>query len=118
MVIAIATEIAWCAGFFDGEGSCCLRRYKNQGCGISLQIKQTKGPDLLDRVQSILGGKVYGPYQQKNRNHSEYWDWRLDSYYSVANAYNLLYDYLGDVKRSQIESKLQEFRDVKGEISW
>ncbi len=47
-----ATEIAWCAGFFDGEG--CISR-PNNGKYIQLRIAQ-KNPDALYRFSKVFGG--------------------------------------------------------------
>jgi len=67
------TDLAWCAGFFDGEGHVsCHRSYPNEKTGrVSAQLyanvpqmEDNKG--ILDHFQSIIGfGKIKGPYKTK-----------------------------------------------------
>jgi hypothetical protein len=50
-------DIAWAAGIFEGEGSCCLQRY---GFFIALFQKERW---LLDRLRALFGGSVNDGYQ-------------------------------------------------------
>jgi hypothetical protein len=55
-------EMAWAAGFFDGEGSIHLHKYPNNSHDhIMISIKQT-AIEPLERFQTAVGcGKIYGP---------------------------------------------------------
>jgi len=60
-------EIAWAAGFFEGEGTIMLVRNK---CAGSVAVGQKfRGP--LDRLQSLFGGSVI-PVQK-----GHHWQWSL-----------------------------------------
>lgn len=93
------TELAWAAGFFDGEGHCawqgrCLRTQANQ-CDTQ----------PLERLASILEvGKIYGPIIKiGNRRHQ--WCWRA---YGVAAivAMEAIYPWLSTIKRAQWDEAL------------
>lgn len=63
------TDLAWAAGFFDGEGTVGL--WKNNGGSPGLGRKRLsasvsqKPREPLDHFVSICGGKVNGPYKQQ-----------------------------------------------------
>mgnify|MGYP001597965492 CR=1 FL=1 len=61
-------EIAWAAGFFDGEGSVGVQRDRC-GCAryLSLQIGQ-RDPRPLQRFQALFGGNLCGPYTNRSRS--------------------------------------------------
>lgn len=54
------TDLAWAAGLFEGEGSITC-----SGRAPRLQLKMTD-PEPVERFCEILGGTLYGPYE----NHS------------------------------------------------
>lgn len=55
-----STELAWAAGFFDGEGYTGVR-YKPRSCTLYVDVSQTD-PRPLYRLMKAIGGKVRGPY--------------------------------------------------------
>src|SRR5262245_61060169 len=63
-------QLAWAAGFFDGEG--CVTSSDNRSARPMLFITQ-HDPRVLRRFWKVIGqGKVYGPYRSgwryKDRN--------------------------------------------------
>ena len=92
------TELAWAAGFFDGEGHVRC----NVGGRIALTIAQID-PTVLIRFQSAMGGlgKLYGPYKQKVPNGHEYWQYSVNGFVKVQQVLVLLWSYLSLVKREQ-----------------
>jgi len=65
-------ELAWCAGFVDGEASVDVFRGF-----IHIQQNQV---EPLRKLQSILGGRINGPYTRTRRiieSGSPFWYWRL-----------------------------------------
>jgi len=63
------TDVAWCAGFFDGEGHVGYHRSRPSKSGIvspllSASVPQnTENIETLEFFQSVIGfGKLYGPY--------------------------------------------------------
>src|SRR5690349_5311058 len=60
------TELAWAAGFFDGEGSSKLDRRKDRAY-ISIQIGHVE-PGPLHRFRAAVGaGNVTGPYDHNSK---------------------------------------------------
>src|SRR6266508_3555112 len=66
-------ELAWAAGFFDGEGTTWVhgefdKTSKNHGKhppAVSISISNTN-TDMLERFKKAVGrGRVYGPYNHK-----------------------------------------------------
>lgn len=90
------TDLAWAAGFIDGEGSWTSRKTKFGTYQIYLQVQQ-KGREPLDRLARILpNGKIY---QLKNR--PEIFKFNISKRSWVIEAYELLKPYMCSVKIEQ-----------------
>jgi hypothetical protein len=94
-------ELAWAAGFFDGEGCTSYRKKSKPQWGAQVSITQFH-PETLERFQSAVGGKVYGPYQRNDGK--EFWQWRASSKADGFTALQKLWPYLGSLKREQAAS--------------
>jgi hypothetical protein len=77
--------MAWCAGFFDGEGVALYL-----GGKPVLQVSFSS-PEPLHRLRNSLNGRVYGPYYSVVRrgNHDEieriwYWQCRGETAQAAA----------------------------------
>ena len=76
------TELAWLAGWIEGEGTFCVtsgvggnsgKRYQR----VCLNAVSTD-LDVLEYVRSIAGGRVYGPYNNGTwPNGKPYYQWTL-----------------------------------------
>lgn len=88
------TELAWAAGFFDGEGYCgSARRPK-------LVISQNE-PETLYRFQAAVGiGKVTGPYDYPYKK-NPFWRYSTGSIDNTNVAITKLWPYLSRPKRRQ-----------------
>jgi len=54
------TDVAWAAGFFDGEGHIGLERRNDRRGQIYLRLTTTqKTPEALRRLQKLFGGRVF-----------------------------------------------------------
>lgn len=54
-------ELAWAAGFFEGEGSVFV--HSSPSYPVAASLDQTEGEALIRRFHAAVGkGKVYGPY--------------------------------------------------------
>jgi len=70
------TDIAWCAGFFDGEGHVSYHRsYPNANTGrVSAQLyanvpQNTDNIEVLEFFKSVIGfGEIRGPYKTPKGN--------------------------------------------------
>jgi NADH-quinone oxidoreductase subunit G len=99
----VSHELAWCAGFYDGEGSAGY--YRNGGRWSRVQM--TAGQNdraALDRMRAALGGAVRGPYIRRD-GRGQY-VWAIESLAGFRKAMALMWPWLGDVKREQMASAL------------
>ncbi len=97
-------ELAWAAGFFDGEGHV---RFASSGKGpyITLEIKQVAA-DPLHRFQRAIGaGRVNGPYSSTG-NKRPYWVYWASSWSDVQIVVALLWKWMGIIKKAQAASAL------------
>jgi hypothetical protein len=103
----IREDLAWAAGFLDGEGNfrCQLRR-NGRGGVLGIHAAQVDRRPL-DRLAAILGGAVYGPYKQRVENHSEYYSWSLYRTAKAKEAIALLLPFLSEPKREQAQRALE-----------
>jgi hypothetical protein len=111
-------ELAWAAGFFDGEGCAGLyvhrpRRGKER-LYAHIQVEQAH-KEVLDRFLAAVGvGKIYGPYQ-RGRTHGHLGDkqiWKYTAYGSkkAQRIFDLLSPFLGSVKRDQLADLVGQCR--------
>lgn len=108
-------ELAWAAGFYDGEGGCYAHLDKRDGSvRIQISLKQV---DIrpLERFKSAVGvGNIRGPYQGNKAYHQGQYRW----YAYSQNAYTFLekiYDYLSEPKKEQINKVLLKIEENKKE---
>jgi hypothetical protein len=90
-------ELAWAAGFFDGEGSFKLGDHKYAQATID-QVD----PEVLYKFQASVGfGVVSGPYTKKNPAHLPQYRWAVYRFDLTQQVLILLWPWLGSVKRAQ-----------------
>ena len=104
-------DLAWAAGFFDGEG--CFS-FTDKAAYASVSIVQVeRGP--LDRFMAAVGGlgKIYGPYFQvyPGRMSTHPWhQYRADRREHVQAIAAMLWFKLGDAKRIQALTVLKKLQ--------
>jgi hypothetical protein len=64
-VLVDREELAWAAGFFDGEG--CFS-YSEAGQYVCISITQSERHPLDRFCEAVGTGKVHGPYRQHQRD--------------------------------------------------
>jgi len=109
-------DIAWIAGFFDGEGNigCVRRKY----VGLHVQIGQAD-PELLERIRDTLDfGKVYGPYRAggsfTTRNgFKPKWLWMVQGFERVQAFAAMVWPWLSTRRRDQVRQTLAAFAEHK-----
>jgi hypothetical protein len=71
-------ELAWAAGFFDGEGTICTQGAKETTKRyLKIRVAHCE-PQPLRRFADAVGlGNVTGPNAQKNPAWSPYYSWQL-----------------------------------------
>ncbi len=121
-------ELAWAAGFFDGEGWANAvaqtgRNYRQPRA----QINQSDGsgvPAVLQRFLSVVGVGRIGRPERKQGRIDRYW-WIASSRPDVSRVAELLEPWLGDVKCREFEDalgprprSLSPFRSSSEWIAW
>jgi hypothetical protein len=99
--------LAWCAGFFDGEGS----TYVAAGYGVALTIQQNHR-EPLERFREAIGypphvAHIYGPYVYKDKTKYGRYELRINGMDRVNAVLDLLWPWLGTAKREQAERTRQ-----------
>lgn len=92
-------EIAWAAGFWDGEGCC----YRGKGGDLRMSISQCS-PEPLERFQKAIGfGNVTGPYGYPDKPEwRPAWFWRVQGR-KAHQAMALLLPLVSTEKRAQYQ---------------
>ena len=68
----MSEDVAWCAGFFEGEGHISFTvRKRDNASWLSIAVAQVHR-EPLDKFAEVLGGKVYGPYGPYSTNKKAY----------------------------------------------
>jgi len=99
----MSTELAWAAGFFDGDGSTCTtKQYKVKPRRLKLQIGQCH-PFVLERFcAAVEEGKVYGPYHKTSAlTKRPYWLYHIENDLKVNRVLDKLWPYLSQQKKAQ-----------------
>lgn len=104
--MTVETELAWAAGFVDGEGCFHTGSAVHKG-GIRLQVSQA---DLrpLKRLKVIAGlGYINGPYGPYGVSKKPIWYFKLN----VADTKLFLpriWPYMSEPKKEQVQAALQK----------
>jgi hypothetical protein len=107
------TELAWAAGFFDGEGSTMVARCKPKAVEyyyFRLSVGQTN-PETLERFQRAVGGMgaISGPRLRKD-GRKPFWQWQLTGQKGIE-VMEQLWPYLSEEKRNQYVRARAEIRE-------
>lgn len=96
-------QLAWVAGFFDGEGHVSEHSDGRASHRPMLAISQKeRGP--LDRVEAAVGfGRVRGPYTSNGRTKHVY---QLTSFEHIQAFCAMVWVWLGPTKREQFRRVL------------
>lgn len=108
-------DLAWAAGFIDGEGSVSVCKNGKKYKRLSLAVAQAGNKEPLDKLHSIFGGYIGGPYKQKNKNHTPYFVWSITNFRVIQEIYEKLKPYLM-VKAHAFEDGISEIYAYKKEI--
>ncbi len=109
-------DLAWAAGFFDGEGCtglCVKKKGGNTYCYPRIMVGQ-KDRDVLDKFKACVGGlgKIYGPYKHTNSGCYVY-HYQVTNIPDVQKVLELLWPYLGDIKRIQAQGAFHKRHYVR-----
>lgn len=96
-------ELAWAAGFFDGEGCTYAMKRSDAYTRVALDVGQVN-KDTLERFRAAVGGlgSVVGPYSHRARPQSKpIYQYRASSFEDVQAVLAMLWAWLGPHKREQ-----------------
>lgn len=94
-------ELAWAAGFYDGEG-CTFTSV--DGGRVTMQVLITQvDRRVLDRFQAAVGGlgKVYGPRRRVAANQRDYFVFAAYRFEHSQAVIAMLWRFLSEQKREQ-----------------
>ena len=99
-------ELAWAAGFFDGEGNTRSSVRGPRWATFIVQIKNTD-PTPLHRFQKAVGlGAVYGPYSSARPGWSQFWHYQATGW-DGERVIELLRPYLCESKAAQADAAIE-----------
>jgi hypothetical protein len=106
-------ELAWAAGFFDGEGCFSWTDKSRWGCAVIAQTNR----ESLGRFQEAVGGigKIYGPYSPSRDggwSRRPQWSFRVHRREHVQAVAAMLWFKLGPIKRAQAMKVLAKYPRV------
>jgi len=103
-------ELAWAAGFFDGEGCTAKKRASGTNSNqIILSVSQ-KHREVLDRFMAAVGrGVVCGPYGPRRMHNLS-----VNGYDAVIAVMVLLWPHLGSEKRDQFRRTVEWLDELGG----
>lgn len=105
-------QLAWAAGFFDGEGTTyVLNRSGYPALSVPHAGTLADPPDVLLRFQAALGGLglINRPIREK-AGRRPLWTCRVCGYETVQAAVAMLWNWLGIAKRQQAAKVLMAYR--------
>ena len=105
-------ELAWAAGFFDGEGHIGLEKASRptQMCP-RIQVTQTE-PLTLERFRHAVGGlgTINGPYNHGGSDKKPTWRYTTNRFEHAQAVVAALWLFLSAPKRAQIANTIRRYR--------
>lgn len=107
-------ELAWAAGFFDGEGSIRLHDYaRGYAPYVYIQITQVGRAELDRFQQAVLGlGGVYGPYRDRRGSRQPSFCYRCGRFGDSQAVMAALWPFLGATKRTAALSAFRAYHNL------
>ena len=103
-------ELAWAAGFFDGEGWVGVSNNYKDRCYLRLAIGQTQ-LQPLQRFQKAIGGLGrLGRSVNTSCKHGSWWKVNVSSFEHVQAVGAMLWPFLCEPKRVQFAEALSKAR--------
>lgn len=104
----MSIELAWAAGFFDGEGNINCSIDKNRH--LHLSVAQTSIEPLERFKAAVECGNIYGPYPGRGgENSSPQWWFSTGSLGVIQHIVEKLDPYLCSIKRKQISDAFTKY---------
>ena len=108
-------ELAWAAGFFDGEGWVGLHNSRTQPDQAIIRVGQ-KDRRARDRFRAAVGvGSVLGPYGPYRNTQIQMFIYQVGGFHQVQAVCAMLWEWLCPIKRQQFASSLSRARRANTE---
>lgn len=114
--MATPEEIAWAAGFYEGEGSIWggYPKYNNgpnnrgrrRTPTFKISIVQVDQEPLLKFQKIFPFAALRGPYRHRNPNHRPYWKLDIDGFEKTLAVFEAIQPWLSGRRRSQAQRVL------------
>lgn len=104
-------ELAWAAGFFDGEGSTCNGNAPNGRLQLQMQVVQVDRRPLDRFLAAVEAGTIYGPYQPRQAHWQPKYRWIVRGIEEVTGVAAKLFPYLSEPKQEQMLAEIQRNLD-------
>lgn len=113
-------ELAWAAGFIDGEGWIGAPKGTKSRCLGVLQLNVSQvDPFVLYRLNTALGsGKVSGPYKKGGRNNQPNYQFNICNFEHTQQAIASLWNWLSPVKKAQAKQALKDLENFRLEAKY
>ncbi len=122
MTILNREDLAWAAGFFDGECNFFSQQKKGHTRFI-IQIGQ-KYPQVLENLVRIFPfSRITGPYEHRGKyrfpkkSQPMYYRWSVQDFEHAQYVVACVWPWLGEVKKEQIKSALGFLRTQRNTFS-
>ena len=94
----IDPEVAWAAGFFEGEGT-----ITQSGGRLVVRLNNTDSEPVYRFARIVQFGEIYGPYHYEQRDGSKrkpFWVWLAEEY-DALEVLELLWPWLSARRHGQ-----------------
>jgi hypothetical protein len=114
-------QVAWAAGFIDGDGSIVWDVVKRNGVSYGNRRVRLQGyenhPEVLQRLVDVFGGAIYGPIFNKSHKVDGYkrkpqYQWMLRGPEAVDALKDMMV-YFGPVRLAQAETVIILWEDAR-----
>lgn len=124
-------ELAWAAGFFDGEGTTAVKRplrsrgnesghrvYKQDRAAYPLMTAMQVDRHSLVRLKAAVRGlgHISGPYRVRSERHQPISRWETTSFEHFQAVLAMLWQFLGPVKRAQAVRAIEAHREWRARM--
>ena len=100
-------DLYWLAGMLEGEG--CFSPARSRTGSVSPRIQVTSVDfDVLERIQSLLGGSICGPLPIRKPTHTPTYSWSLGGWLA-ADFMQEIHPLMAKRRRKQIDKAMKDF---------
>lgn len=103
------SNIAWLAGFLEGEGCFTLFNHKNHSGNVMAISATSTDLDILQKTKKIAGcGSIFSLKQRENCKPA--WIWRVARKLEVYSLFAAIFDFMGNRRKERIKECMESFK--------